>query len=248
MPRAVQVASVVLVTLSRLAQAQPAPVAPITGVTPDAPAASAAPVQAPVGVAPGAAPAGVASGTAPGGAMSAPPGPVAPWAAPAAERGTPPPSSTGLKAWLARDYQLALLIVDVGSASLLVGSLASDEFGTRVGAGLLGAFFTSLAGPFVHGAQGTGARGVASMGLRMGGFAAGAFIASGAFSGRDSQSRPDSRWEWIPTGFVLGGLGGMVLDHAILSTRQVPAPTTARWSPTVAPGKNGATLGLVGTW
>ncbi|MEO6575032.1 MAG: hypothetical protein ABIP89_14405 [Polyangiaceae bacterium] len=156
-------------------------------------------------------------------------------------------------------YGYQTLIVDAASLGLMIGgaAMASHSSGNTGGyVALAGAAGYVLGAPIVHWTHGRIGPGFGSLGLRVGLPLSGLFW--GAVIGAASGSRHDDAvGAGAAIGFVGGMAGAILLDAALLgfekpSEKEKEAYETAqakhpiRWVPTLAPQKEGATIGVSG--
>ncbi len=202
---------------------------------------------------PGAIPLGYMVMPAGSGGLAAPPGYtlLVPWT-PGPVSATPAPFAEPAVTTRTIDYHWMTVVTDVSAAGLILMALPMQS-GTPAGLGM-GTY--ALGAPIVHWAHGNVGRGFASLGLRLGAPFAGGVVGAAVAchsSGSDHDVSGLGDGYRCASGIALGsllGLGaGLVIDHGVLpSTKTVAEPKAVSWSPTIAPSKEGMTLGMVGTW
>ncbi len=144
-----------------------------------------------------------------------------------------------------RSYAWKLAIPDGVAAGLLSVGLVFNSAKPM----LLGVPIYALGAPIVHLTEGNVGRGALSLGVRVG-------LPTAAVAGTlaicptrtYSEAFGCALLAILTGGFGVGG--AVVIDYVLMSNRPAPPtpPATARWSPTLVPGKDGVTLGMVGTW
>ena len=150
-----------------------------------------------------------------------------------------------------KGYGGTMLAVDLSALSLTV--LAPFTAGVTLIGGV-GVY--ALGGPIVHWSHGEVGRGFASLGLRVGVPIASGYALYGLTcpkrSGHELSEYGQGLGCVVTTGFgvLLGMTGAAIADHLLLVKDRASSSTTQRvsWSPTLAPSREGMTLGVVGAW
>lgn len=158
-------------------------------------------------------------------------------------------------------YGYQTLLVDAASLGLMIGgaAMASNAHGNGDAGGyvaLAGAAGYVLGAPIVHWTHGRIGPGFGSLGLRVGMPLGGMFWGAVIGAAMDSH-HDDSVAGGAAIGFLGGMAGAILFDAALLayekpSERDKEAYETAsakhpiRWIPTLAPRKEGATIGVSG--
>ena len=149
-------------------------------------------------------------------------------------------------------YRSMTMTVDAISIAALLGSFATQgkagaDNGVSVSLFAIGGLGAVYGVPIIHGVRGHWARGVASWMIRESTMGVGMLVAV--------STAPCTREQWfcgldrISPGMAGGLVVASVIDAVFLTDeKQQRAPTGTAWTPLLAPGRGGGTIGVAATF
>ncbi|HEU4539117.1 MAG TPA: hypothetical protein VFS00_33580, partial [Polyangiaceae bacterium] len=179
--------------------------------------------------------------------------PKAPVERPCAAPPPPPPSPPAFKgpkkvATTTEWYGWQTAVMDAAAFASFFSGISDESDGSSMALAGVGIYL--LGAPAVHGGNGNWGKAGASLGLRLTAPLAGAFTGALLASSRcEHESSGNCGVGEAVGGFFIGALVTPVVDALFLGKKEVPVkPASLAWRPTVLPVREGAALGIAGTF
>lgn len=171
-----------------------------------------------------------------------------PCAAPPPPPSPPAPKGPKKVATTTEWYGWQTAVMDAAAFASFFAGIGDEQDGSSMALAGVGIYL--LGAPAVHGGNGNWGKAGASLGLRLTAPLAGAFTGALLASSRcEHDSSSHCGLGEAVGGFFIGALVPPVVDAIFLGKKEVPVkPASLAWRPTVLPVREGAALGIAGTF